>query len=216
MARGEWSPENGTQKNMTIRITLAICATTLTLGLTACSQNQPPATATAAPQIPFQPDASIQDLMQNVVDHNADILWESVAVISSEKGVEERQPRTDAEWATVRAAAVTLAEATNLLMIPGRKVVHEGKVLQDSNVEGILKADQIQALIDGDRSKFGSKALALHQAALAAVEAVDAKDANKLSEVGGTIDEACEQCHTTYWYPDQKAYPPAADAPKKE
>jgi len=154
--------------------------------------------------------------MENVVDHNADILWESVAVISSEKGVEERQPRTDEEWANVRAAAVTLSEATNLLMIPGRKVAHEGKVLQGSHVEGILKADQIQTLIDGDRSKFASKALALHAAALAALQAIDAKDHNKLSDVGGAIDEACEQCHTTYWYPDEKKPEEAADAPKKE
>jgi cytochrome c556 len=202
---------------MSIRITLvaAACATTLTLGLAACSQNAPPA-ATAAPQVPFQPDASIQDLMQNVVDHNADILWESVAVISSEKGIEERMPRTDEEWATVRAAAVTLAEATNLLMIPSRKVVHEGKVLQDSEVEGILKAGQIQSLIDGDRTKFASKALALHSAALEALAAIDAKDHNKLSDVGGAIDEACEQCHTTYWYPDEKKPEEAAEAPRKE
>lgn len=204
---------------MSIRITLAgaACATTLALGLAACSQNTaPPATATAAaPQVPFQPDASIQDLMQNVVDHNADILWESVAVISSEKGIEERMPRTDEEWAAVRSAAVTLAEATNLLMIPGRKVAHEGKTLQDSEVEGILKAEQIQALIDGDHSKFASKAMALHAAALAALQAIDAKDHNKLSDVGGAIDEACEQCHTTYWYPDQKA-PTAVDATAKE
>jgi hypothetical protein len=203
---------------MSIRIPRAAAQAaivTLALGLVACSQNQaPPATAAAAPQIPFQPDASIQDLMENVVDHNADILWESVAVISSEKGIEERMPRTDEDWKEVRAAAVTLAEATNLLMIPGRKVAHEGKVLQDSDVEGILKAGQIQALIDGDRSKFASKALALHAAALAALEAIDAKDHNKLSDVGGAIDEACEQCHTTYWYPDE-AKPTEATAAAK-
>src|ERR1044071_5559492 len=130
---------------MSIRITRTAAQAaivTLALGLVACSENSAPApAAAAAPQVPFQPDASIQDLMENVVDHNADILWESVAVISSEKGVEERQPRTDEERATVRSAAVTLAEATNLLMIPGRKVAHPGKVLQDSDVEGILKAD---------------------------------------------------------------------------
>lgn len=194
---------------MSIRITRAAAAgatiACLALGLAACSQNQaPPPAAAAAPAIPFQPDASIQDLMQNVVDHNADILWESVAVISSEKGIEEHMPRTDEEWAAVRSAAVTLAEATNLLMIPGRKVAHEGKVLQDSDVEGILKAEQIQGLIDADHSKFASKAMALHAAALAALQAIDAKDHNKLSDVGGAIDEACEQCHTTYWYPDEQ------------
>ena len=64
----------------------ACVVTSLMLALAACSQNPAPPPAAAAPQIPFQPDASIQDLMQNVVDHNADILWESVAVISSEKG----------------------------------------------------------------------------------------------------------------------------------
>lgn len=200
---------------MSIRIVRAAAAhaavVTLALGLAACSQNPAPAAAaSAAPQIPFQPDASIHDLMLNVVDHNADILWESVAVISSEKGIEERMPRTDEEWAEVRSAAVTLAEATNLLMIPGRKVAHEGQVLQDSDVEGILKADQIQGLIDADHSKFASKAMALHAAALAALQAIDAKDHNKLSDVGGAIDEACEQCHTTYWYPDQQVPTEAA------
>jgi hypothetical protein len=207
---------------MSIRITRAAAAlapvVALALGLAACSQNQaPPPAASAAPQIPFQPDASIQDLMENVVDHNADILWESVAVISSEKGIEERMPRTDEEWAAVRSAAVTLAEATNLLMIPGRRVAHEGKVLQDSDVEGILKAEQIQALIDGDHSKFASKAMALHAAALAALQAIDEKDHNKLSDVGGAIDEACEQCHTTYWYPNQPTPATAAtDSAGKE
>jgi hypothetical protein len=206
---------------MSIRITRAAvsCAAiaTLALGLAACSQqNQAPAAAAAAPHIPFTPDASIQDLMENVVDHNADILWESVAVISSEKGIEERMPRTDADWANVRAAAVTLAEATNLLMIPGRRVAQEGKVLQDSEVEGILKAGQIQALIDGDRPTFASKAMALHAAALEALKAIDAKDHNKLSDVGGAIDEACEQCHTTYWYPDEKKPEEASGAGKKE
>ena len=192
---------------------------TLALGLAACAQQEAPSAAAAEPKMPYRPDASIQDLMVNVVDHNADTLWESVAVISSEKGTEERQPRTDEDWAAVRVAAVTLAEGTNLLMIPGRKVVHDGKVLQDAEVEGILKAEQIQSLIDKDRIAFASRALALHEAAIAAIAAIDAKDVAKLSEVGGVIDEACEQCHTTYWYPDQKA--PAesgapADPTKKE
>ncbi len=197
---------------MSLPITRVALIATLSLGIVACSQNPAPPAASAAQEMPYKPDASIQDLMENVVDHNADILWESVAVISTEKGVEERQPRTDAEWAAVRAGAIALSEATNLLMIPGRRVVHEGKTLQDSEVEGILKADQIQSLIDGDRLKFASKALALHQAALAAVEAIDAKDPLKLSDVGGAIDEACEQCHTTYWYPDEKKPAEATDA----
>ncbi len=69
--------------------------------------------------------------------------------------------------------------------------------------KGILKAEEIQKLIDSDHVAFASRALALHDAAEAALKAIDAKNAAQLSEVGGVIDEACEQCHTTYWYPNQ-------------
>jgi hypothetical protein len=202
---------------MTIRNTRAALITLLALSLAACAQQEAPSTAAAEPKIPYRPDASIQDLMVNVVDHNADTLWESVAVITSEKGTEERQPRTDEEWAAVRHAAVTLAESANLLMIPGRKVVHEGKVLQDADVEGILKASEIQALIDKDHGAFASRAVALHEATMAALGAIDAKDPAKLSDVGGAIDEACEQCHMTYWYPTQTTpgAAPAAGAAKE-
>ncbi len=89
-------------------------------------------------------------------------------------------------------------------MIPGRKVVHEGKVLQDSDVEGILKAEEIQAA-----HRLGSRGVRITRTApcttqrTAALKAIDAKNAAQLSEIGGVIDEACEQCHTTYWYPNQ-------------
>ncbi len=87
------------------------------------------------------------------------------------------------------------------------------KVLQDSDVEGILKAEEIQELIDSDHIAFASRALALHDAAEAALKAIDAKNVAQLSEVGGVIDEACEQCHTKYWYPNQPVpgEPPASE-----
>ncbi len=184
----------------------------LALTLAACAQKESAPQAAAEPSIPFRPTASIQDLMLAEIDTSADVLWESVAIISSEKGTEERQPRTDEEWATVRAHAITLIEAANLLMIPGRKVAQAGKVLQDSEVEGVLKADQIQALMDGDHAAFASRALALHDAGVAALKAIDEKNVPALSEVGGVIDEACEQCHTKYWYPTAPAAPSAVPA----
>jgi hypothetical protein len=179
----------------------------LPLVLASCAQKEP-APAAAEPKMPFRPTVSIQDLMVNVVDASADVLWESVAVISSEKGTEEKQPRTDEEWATVRARAITLMEGANMLMIPGRAVVEPGKKLQDEGTEGNLTADAIQKLKDEDPMAFASRALALHDSAQAALKAIDAKDAQALSDVGGAIDEACEQCHTKYWYPN--AATPAA------
>ena len=36
-----------------------------------------------------------------------------------------------------------------------------------------------------------------------AAKAADAKDADKIFEVGETIEHACENCHKTYWYPNE-------------
>ena len=32
--------------------------------------------------------------------------------------------------------------------------------------------------------------------------AIDARDAAALTKAGGHLDEACEQCHLKYWYPN--------------
>ena len=39
---------------------------------------------------------------------------------------------------------------------------------------------------------------------LARGAAVNAKNVEGLSNAGGDIDEACENCHTTFWYPNEK------------
>jgi hypothetical protein len=44
----------------------------------------------------------------------------------------------------------------------------------------------------------------LQKQALEALGAIDAKDSKALMDAGGAIDEACEACHVTYWYPNQK------------
>jgi len=36
---------------------------------------------------------------------------------------------------------------------------------------------------------------------------VDARDLDAFTEAGGAIDEACEQCHKHFWYPDAPTPP---------
>ena len=120
----------------------------------------------------YKPIADVKQLMQGVVDPSADGVWESVAVIFTKAGTEERRPRTDKEWAGVRSHAMTLAESGNLLMMPGR--TKDG----------------------GDWIKF---ALELVETSAVARRASEAKDFEKLLDVGGQIDEVCERCHKKYW-----------------
>lgn len=139
--------------------------------------------------------------MNAVIDPAADDIWDSVASTISLAGTQEQQPRSDEEWQTVRRRAITLAEATNLLVMGGRRAT---KRYVAAEATGVLDSIGVQAKIDTSPAAFAVYAQRLHEAALLALDAIDAKDPKALLQAGGKIDAACEQCHQTYWYPDQR------------
>jgi hypothetical protein len=148
--------------------------------------------------------------MQADVDTSADGVWNAVETISTTAGTEERQPRTPQEWVAARNAAVTLVEATNLLVIDGRRV---GAKEFPAEADGALDSVHIQKLVDARRPMFNGFAAALREAGLGAIAAIDAKDPAALVKAGGEIDEVCEACHLTFWYPNQviRGFPDAND-----
>jgi cytochrome c556 len=62
----------------------------------------------------------------------------------------------------------------------------------------------MEALINQDLDSWNEGAKALQAAALNALHAADAHDADKIFEVGEQIEHACENCHKQYWYPNEK------------
>lgn len=150
---------------------------------------------------PFAVDYTIKDLMLNVIDTNADVVWLSVTTVASSEGLVETRPKTDEDWARVKAAAITLAEAANLLMIPGRRVARPGEKSEVPGVE--LEPEEMDALIAKNQQSFYEHAKALHNAARIAAQAAENKDADKIFEIGETIELACENCHRTFWYPNE-------------
>ena len=164
------------------------------------------APAPAAPPPPeYTPTATVKDLMQSVVDPNADVVWLAVTTVQSNKGTVETKPKTDEEWTKVRHGAVALMEASNLLMVPGRHVARAGEKSETPGVE--LEPSEMEALINKDLGAWRKRAHGLHEAGAAAIQAIDAKDADKLFEVGEQIERACESCHSQYWYPNEKIPP---------
>ena len=200
-----------------------------TLGVAACSPNtasgtragqlqsaQPAETARPAEAVllgagvqpaqssqQYRLTATLQDLMDGIIDPSADVLWDSVAYIATTKGTEDRQPRTDEEWKAVRNSAITLIEAANLLSMPGRRVAAAHTPTDAPPGLGELSHAEIQQRIDATHDSFTQFARGLQDAGLKALAAIAAKDAQGLMDAGGTIDEACEACHVTYWYPNQ-------------
>lgn len=149
----------------------------------------------------FMPDISVAEIMESIVMPAAQALWDSVGVNVTAQGIIETKPETEEQWASLRAAAVTLAEATNALVVPGRHAAPPGTVSENPAAE--LQPAAIEALIANERPAWVAHAAVLHATAMQALAAVDARDTDKISEVGGAIDEACEGCHLQFWYPEQ-------------
>ena len=188
-----------------------VSAVVLLTSLVLISACQKPAETTAAAPAPappppeYVPTATVKDLMQSVVDPNADVVWLAVTTVQSNKGTVETKPKTDEEWTKVRHGAVALMEASNLLMVPGRHVAKPGEKSETPGVE--LEPSEMEALINKDLAAWRKRAHGLHEAGAAAIQAIDAKDADKLFEVGEQIERACESCHSQYWYPNEKIPP---------
>jgi hypothetical protein len=186
----------------------------LLLALAACSQSSAPPAALAVSEAakgpssagdtsqesPFEITATIRELMDSTVDPAADALWDSVAVTSTLKGVEETQPQTDAEWAALRRHAVTLMESMNLVVMKGRHAAPPGT----KAALGELSPVEIDQHIDANRGALIGFAKVLRATAQEALTAIDKKDVQGLFKAGSDIDEACEACHVTFWYPNQK------------
>jgi hypothetical protein len=117
---------------------------------------------------------SVKDIMNAIVDPAADFVWESVASHITLQGTVDKAPQNDMEWEDVRNHALTLAEAGNLLMLPGRAK---------------------------DKGQWMRVSRGLSDAAEIAMKAADNRDVDALFAAGETIDNACEACHEVYWYP---------------
>jgi hypothetical protein len=109
--------------------------------------------------------------MQWIIEPAADEIWDSAGTIITAEGRTELAPTTDAGWDDVRKHAAILAEAANLLMLPGRAAGPD----------------------------WIAYAQGLRTTARQALAAAEARDADALFEAGGQIYQACVACHAQYW-----------------
>jgi hypothetical protein len=182
--------------------------------LAACAAPQQPPSAPAGPPPPeYKVSATIKDIMDSMIDPDADFIWDAVSITVNFKGTEEKQPRTDEDWAELRRHAISLMEASNLLIMPGRRVARPGEKPEDPSVE--LPFDQIELMISKDRQTWEKLAHSLHDATERVLGAIEKKDPQALLDTGDGIFRACESCHMKYWYPEE-AKEPAEPAEREE
>ena len=134
------------------------------------ARNVRPADA-AETTVSMTPVANVRQIMVGIVAPAASVIYDSVATTVSAAGVEEKMPRTDAEWTHVANNAAMLAEAGNLLVMEDR------------------------AVDDGDWVKISRD---LTAAATRALKAAEDRSPDGIIDAGGAINETCDTCHAKY------------------
>jgi hypothetical protein len=120
---------------------------------------------------PFAPVATVDELMESVIAHAAEVYWQSVSVVVDANGINEFYPEGDEEWEEVWAAAMSIAESGNLLMMAPRAM---------------------------DQSEWMQMAAALVDAGSLAAEAALSQDPDAVLDAGEQVYNACLECHTRY------------------
>lgn len=188
-------------KNLWCKASLVLIPLVL---LQACSQQEEVAlvsapTAESAAYTEFNTQLTIRDVMNTLIDPNADVIWEAVGFEASlENGIVESKPETAEEWDALRKNVIAMVEGANSLMIPGRRVALPGSTTDYPDAE--YEPLEVEAKLREDSASWIGFAQAFQFSALQVLAAIDARDLDAYTVAGGDVDDACTACHQQYWY----------------
>ncbi|MEQ1871676.1 MAG: hypothetical protein ABL961_16795 [Vicinamibacterales bacterium] len=164
-----------------------------------------PAPSAANLYADMKPVVSVKELMYDLLDPLADNLFDAVSSVNTGKASVETVPTTEEDWDKIRIGATAMVEGAYLLRIK-RPFAPPGDLNNSTGPEPIeLSPAQIQEKVDKDPVLWIAKIEALRNVGLQALDVVKRRDVKALWDVSNDLDEACENCHLEYWYPNQKA-----------
>ena len=157
----------------------------------------------------MKPVVSVKELMQYMIDPAGDYIFDSVKTFVQPNGkVVEVEPKTDEDWEKLKIGAVTLAEGVYLLKIdrPFAPAGDRNNSVGPDATE--LSPEQIVAKVSKDPVEWNARIEALRNVGLEVLDIVKKRNVKELWDASENLDEACEQCHRSYWYPkeDQTFY----------
>jgi cytochrome c556 len=153
---------------------------------------------------PAAPPPNLHELMKNVVAVQTQAIWDAGNKAQDDQGNPDASKLAAGDWSKVvdaggkvREVAQTLAHSEHFLVAaPGAKIDGEGN-------PGSLTAKQVQAAIDAKPADFRALSQALATSMDEIVAAAKARNAAKLFDVSGALDQVCENCHVKFWYPER-------------
>ena len=124
------------------------------------------------------PVLTVKELMEHIVDPQADYVFDAVSVDVGPNGVVETTPTTDEDWTRIERGAWVLAESSNLLKLP-RKMAPDHVKRPGGPGAPELSPQEIEAKVKANPQLWNSHADALRDEAVKIIAIVKARDAEQ-------------------------------------
>jgi hypothetical protein len=188
---------------------LAAATGSLVLGvlISGCSSSKPTPAPPHTSELwgDLKPVVSVKELMKYMIDPLADNIFDAVGTVVTKDGVVNTEPKTDEDWEKIQIGAISLAEGAYLLKVP-RAFAPPGDLNNSTGPNAVeLSPAQIAAKVERDPVEWNARIETLRNASLAVLDIVKRKDVSALWDAGEILDQACENCHRSYWYPGEDA-----------
>lgn len=121
--------------------------------------------------VPFDTRLPMGEFMAHVMQHAGNGVWKWQGLEIDKAGEHSLYPKNTQEWEDAESGALTLAEVTNLLLLPGRRVAEP----------------------EWDKSVADVRRIALN-----AAKAAEKQDKSAFLAAGSALDAACDACHVRY------------------
>jgi hypothetical protein len=175
------------------KTTFALAAVASAAALVAaCTPSQPPAAASpppaqaAAARPQSQVHGDLRQVMRGILFPNSNVVFlaqgtDPATVPKDADGTTSVNPLASVYggWEAIENSSIALAEAANLLTIPGRTCAN-GKPVPVQNADW-------QRFVQG-----------LRDAGMASYKAAQSKDMDKMLDAADTLTNACSECHDVY------------------
>ena len=113
----------------------------------------------------------LKQVMKDVIDVGAKPVLAAQGTYTDATGEHANLPTTEDGWLAAESGAIIVAEATNLLKLPGYR----------------KDEDEWPKFVD-----------VLHDRAVDAQKAIASRDAKAIEQAGSDLYQVCEDCHATY------------------
>jgi len=143
----------------------------LLVALAGCSESGDP-----EPDL-YYTEQTTHDFMNKVMEPAAERVWDKTGYLMNEDGFHNLFPQNAEQWQEAEAASLLVAELSNVLSIPGRRI-------EESDWDAAVKGVRVTSL--------------------AAADAAAKHNEDDFMKSALALNNACESCHLKYARPSQQ------------